>query len=257
MGDIKSVKKRMIFAAVAAALMLLISSICLAITAQTPLPVFAARKIPIYRVNTQNNFVSLTFDAAWGADKTQGILDILDEYEIKCTFFLVSFWMEAHPDMVREIALRGHEIGTHSATHPDMTKLSEKQIQQELLGSIKIIEDLTGRKVTLFRAPFGAYDNKLLTVTEELKLFTIQWDVDSLDWKGLSAKEIASRIQKAKKGSIILCHNNSDNILAALHLIIESVRVKGLSFVPVGQLIYASNYYIDGAGEQHSTNQKN
>lgn len=257
MGDLKSHKRRLNFASFITALTLFVFSLWLALAAQTSLPVFAARKIPIYRVNTPNNFVSITFDAAWGADKTQGILDILDEYDIKCTFFLVSFWMEAHPDMVREIAARGHEIGTHSATHPNMTKLSAEQIKEELKGSIKIIEDLTGRKVTLFRAPFGAYDNKLMSVTEELGLFTIQWDVDSLDWKGLSATEIGLRVQKSKKGSIILCHNNSDNILAALPLIIHTAIVKGLKFVPVGQLIYTANYYIDSAGEQHSTNQNN
>ncbi|MEG1804357.1 MAG: polysaccharide deacetylase family protein [Clostridia bacterium] len=232
--------------------MAIISTISFAlslINAQTE--VFAqVRKIPVYKVDTQKSCISLTFDAAWGSDKTQGILDLLDKYQIKCTFFLVSFWIKANPELVKEIDKRGHEIGTHSATHPDMTKLSKEKMLEELTDSCNRITELTGKKVRLFRPPFGAYNNTLISVAESLNLITIQWDCDSLDWKGSSALEIATRAQRASKGSIILCHNNSDNIIKAIPLIVEVARNKGLKIIPVGELIY-QHYYVDSQGVQH------
>lgn len=211
---------------------------------------------PIYCVETERRVVSLTFDAAWGSDKTLAILDILDEYNVKATFFLVGFWIRANPELVREIARRGHEIGTHSMTHPEMSKLSYEKMLYELNESAKMITDLTGDKVEVFRPPFGDYNNELIRACGEAKLYAIQWDVDSLDWKGLSAAQIASRCQKAAKGSIILFHNNSDNIVQALPVVIVALRTKGLGFAPVGELIYRDNYVIDNSGRQLSAKAK-
>ncbi|MBQ2723719.1 MAG: polysaccharide deacetylase family protein [Clostridia bacterium] len=210
--------------------------------------VFAnTRLVPVYKVKRQDNKIAISFDAAWGADKTLGILDICDQYGVKVTFFLVSFWMEAYPDMVAEIARRGHEIGTHSKTHPQMSKLSKEEIKEELTYSVGQIVAITGQEVTLFRPPFGDYDNKLIDVATSLNLATIQWSVDSLDWKGLSGQEIATRVQKAKPGDIILCHNNSDHILDALPAIFQWAKIKGLEFVTIGQLLH-QNYTIEKDG---------
>lgn len=208
------------------------------------------RKVPIYCVDRNDGYVAISFDAAWGADKTQKIMDVCDFYGVKATFFLVGFWMEKYPQMVAEIAARGFEIGTHSATHPQMSKLTAEQCQTELTSSCKQIFELTGRPVTLFRPPFGDYNNTLLEICESLGLFAIQWSVDSLDWKGLTAEQIAVRVQKAQSGDIILCHNNSDHIVEALPLIFEWAKLKGLKFCPIGQLIYTENYTIDGTGKQ-------
>ena len=141
-------------------------------------------------------------------------------------------------------------IGTHSETHPKMGSLSAEKITQELSSSMKKITDLTGKEVKLFRAPFGDYSNRLLEVAEGMGLSTIQWDVDSLDWKGISAVELANRVQKAKSGSIILCHNNSEHIVEALPIIFEALKAKGLEFVTVDSLIYYKDFYIDHAGKQ-------
>ena len=209
------------------------------------------KKVPIYKVDTQNKVVSLTFDAAWGADKTLGILDILDQYDIKATFFLVGFWIDNFNDMVKEISSRGHEIGTHSETHAHMPTLSSTQIRDELSTSSKKITALTGQKVELFRPPFGDYNNTLLTECEQMGIVPIQWDVDSLDWKGLSAWQIHDRVaKKADNGSIILFHNNSNNILEALPLVIQTLQLKKFSFAPVGQIIYKTNWYVDANGVQ-------
>lgn len=211
-----------------------------------------SRLVPIYCVDRDDNYVAISFDAAWGADKTRKIMDVCDAYNVKATFFLVGFWIDKFPDMVAEISARGFEIGTHSDTHPQMSKLSEQQVRSELTTSCRKLVDITGNPVKVFRPPFGDYNNRLLNVATDLGLYTVQWSVDSLDWKGLSAVQIAERVQKAKSGDIILCHNNSDHIVEALPLIFEALQLKGLKFCPVGELIYFDDYYIDGSGKQIS-----
>ncbi len=215
------------------------------------------RKVPVYCVDRSDNYVAISFDAAWGADKTRQIMDVCESYNVKATFFLVGFWIDKYPEMVAEISSRGFEIGTHSETHPQMSKLDEKKINSELTSSCRKIADITGKPVQLFRPPFGDYNNRLLNVADELGLYTIQWSVDSLDWKGLSAVQIAERVQKAQSGDIILCHNNSDHIVEALPLIFEALQLKKLKFCTVGELIYTDNYYIDGTGKQISKSNGN
>ncbi len=208
------------------------------------------RLVPIYCVDRSDGLVGISFDAAWGADKTTQIMDICEQYGVKATFFLVGFWVDKYPSVTRQIALRGFEIGTHSQTHPQMSKLSADEMKAQLVDSSKKIFELTAQPITLFRAPFGDYDNRLLTVAGELGLYTIQWSVDSLDWKGLSASQIAERVQKAQSGDIILCHNNSDHIVEALPLMLEALRLKGLTACSIGEMIYKSDYYIDSGGKQ-------
>ena len=214
---------------------------------------YAPRKVPIYCVDTSEKRVAISFDAAWGADKTEDILSILDEFDVNATFFLVGFWVDEYGEIVKKIDEAGCEIGTHSNTHPDMVNLSKESIKEELTTSIEKIESVTGKDVTLFRAPFGSYNNTLLDVTDELGLKTIQWDVDTLDWKGLSASEMNNRVvSKVKNGSIILMHNNSDNILDGLRLILTTLKNKGYTIGCVSDLIYADNYTIDRNGIQHT-----
>jgi polysaccharide deacetylase family sporulation protein PdaB len=209
------------------------------------------RKLPIYSVSTEEKKVAISFDAAWGADKTEGILELLEEYDVQATFFLVGFWVEEYPDKVKAIDEKGHEIGTHSNTHPDMALLDEQAVKDELSLSMEKITKVTGKEVKLFRPPYGSYNDNLITVADNLGLKTIQWDTDSLDWKGLSATNIANRVvQKVKNGSIILMHNNSDNILPALRLILSQLSQKGYEITSIGNLIYETNYTIDHQGVQ-------
>ncbi len=212
----------------------------------------AVRKLPVYSVETDEKKVAITFDAAWGADKTKEIMDICESEGIKATFFLVGFWVEKYPELTKEIYERGFEIGTHSMTHPNMPKLTKEKITDELLTSIKLIERSAGCKVRLFRPPFGDYDNKLISVCEELKIQTVQWDVDTLDWKGIPPAEIVQRVEKlVKKGSIILCHNNGKYITKALPLIISALKGRGYEFVKAGELIYTEDFTIDHTGRQY------
>lgn len=210
------------------------------------------RKLPIYSVETEEKAVALSFDASWGADKTQDILDTLTRYDIKANYFVVSFWAEKYPDMLKKLGDSGRvEIGTHSNTHPHMPKLSRNQIELELTASVNIIEKCTEKNVELFRPPFGDYNDTLLEEAEKLGLYTIQWDVDTLDWKDLSAQAIAERVlNNVKNGSIVLMHNDGKNTVSALPLIIEGLKNKGYSFTTIGDLIYREGYEIDHTGRQ-------
>lgn len=210
------------------------------------------RKIPIYRVARPEKTVALTFDAAWGADKTEGIMKTLREYEADATFFLVGFWVENNAEMAKKIAENGFEIGTHSNTHAHMSRLSKDQCVEDLRQSIRKIESIAGVKPTLFRAPFGEYNNALIEAAESLNIKTIQWDVDSLDWMDKTTLEITQRVlNRVKEGSIVLFHNNSDHILDALPLVLERLKMRGFKCVRVSELIYHDNYVIDSRGEQH------
>ena len=212
----------------------------------------APRLVPIYNVDIKDKKVAITFDSAWGADKTLRIIEILKQYNANATFFLVGFWAEEYPEMVKALDDAGIEIGTHSNTHPDFTTLSENDMRLELQTSIDTIKKITNKDIKLFRAPFGAYNNTLLNLTDSMGLKTIQWDVDTLDWKGLSGLEICERVMnRVKSGSIILNHNNADHVLDALPLVLERLINAGYEVVSVGELIYWEDYYIDTLGIQH------
>lgn len=212
---------------------------------------YASRRLPIYRVARDDKLIAISFDCAWGDEYTQKLLENMELYGVKCTFFMVSFWAEKYPDDVKEIIKYGHEIGTHSKTHSHMSKQSAEIIDEELIYSCKVIEGLTNEKVQLFRAPFGEYNNLLIERAENLGLYTIQWDVDSLDWKDLSANEIALRvISKVKSGSIILCHNNGKHTAESLPLIFADLINKGYKFVKISDLIYKNNYQMMNDGTQ-------
>ncbi|MBQ7407828.1 MAG: polysaccharide deacetylase family protein [Clostridia bacterium] len=213
------------------------------------------REIPIYSVERNDKRIALSFDCAWGNEYTQTLLDEMNNYGVTCTFFAVSFWAEKYPDDLKNIVSQGHEVGTHSKTHSHMSKLTQVEIDNELSYSKQVIEQITGQRVTLFRAPFGEYNNLLIERAREAGLFTIQWDVDSLDWKDLSAQDIAKRIiSKVKPGSIILCHNNGLHTAESLPLIFSALIANGYEFVKISDLIYKDNYDITNEGKQVKTN---
>ena len=211
----------------------------------------SSRLLPIYSVETDEKKVAISFDCAWGAEYTDKLLESMQKNDVRCTFFAVQFWIEKYPEYAQKIVAAGHEIGTHSRTHPYMSKLSKAQILDELTTSAQAIEKTTGQKVKLFRPPYGDYNNTLIEACGELGLYPIQWDVDSLDWKNLSAQEIALRIiNGVKSGSIILCHNNGLHTAEALPMIFSTLKNRGFTFVPISELIYTENYTIDHNGRQ-------
>lgn len=247
------VKRRAIIIAVLAALVLALAMTGVYYTGAAAIyNNVSPKKVPIYSVETDEKAVALTFDAAWGADKTLGILETVEKKDAKATFFLVGFWAEKYETELKKLSQSDRiEIGTHSATHPYMSKLSRTQMELELSTSKSLIESISGRKVELFRPPYGDYSDTLLNVAKDQGLYTIQWDVDSLDWKGLSKEQIAQRVVSGcRNGSIVLMHNDGKHTLEALPIIIDGLRAKGFTFKTVGELIYKDNYTIDHTGRQ-------
>ena len=216
------------------------------------------RKLPIYCVETEENKIAVTFDAAWSAEDTDEIIGILKNHNAKATFFAVGDWVEKNPEAVKKLYNAGHEIGNHSDTHPSFSQINREEIKSEILNCNKKIERITGVEPKLVRAPSGDYDNKSIEVTESLDMKMIQWDVDSLDWKKLSVDEMYGRgVSKTQKGSILLFHNGAENTPEALDKILEKLEKDGYEFVTVSELIYWDNYDIDHMGRQAKTTNNN
>ena len=212
------------------------------------------REIPIYYVDTPEKVCAISFDAAWGNEQTNALLDTLDKHHVKTTFFLVKQWVDSYPDSVKEIAARGHEIGNHSATHPHMAQLDDDKQREEITACNKAVEALTGHSPTLFRAPYGEYDNKLIRNLRDLDMYCVQWNIDSLDWKDPPADEIVSRIsEQLCPGSIILLHNGAKNTPEALPRLIEAILEKGYRIVPISELLPEGEYTTDHEGKMIST----
>ncbi|NLZ25554.1 MAG: polysaccharide deacetylase family protein [Clostridiales bacterium] len=215
------------------------------------------RKVPVYGVEVPGDekVIALTFDAAWGADKTLEIIKILKEYDAEGTFFLVGFWIDKYPEETKAIAEAGLEIGNHSNNHLNMSKLSETEIRKEIETVNERLVNLTGKRPVYFRPPYGDYNNRLIDTVVDLGMVPVQWSIDTLDWKGLSGKEIAERVlPKAKSGDIVLFHNNSDHVLDALPIILLGLKNKGFKCVGLSKLVMTENYYIDNNGIQHIKN---
>ena len=229
-------------------------SLCYAISpAETAVAVVAGkRELPIYSVAQEDKKIAISFDASWGADKTIAILDILDKYNVKTTFFLVGGWVEKYPDMVKEIFARGHEIGNHSDTHPHMSQLSEQGIRDELRIMSDRVERLTGVRPTLFRPPYGDYNNRVIQVSRAEGYEAVQWSIDSLDWKDRGTEDIIKQCtHRVDNGDIVLFHNDSNDIVNALPSVIQYYQGLGFEIIPVSQLLLSGEYTIDVQGKQH------
>ena len=210
-----------------------------------------ARKLPIYSVRTDEKKIAITFDAAWSAEDTDELIEILKKNNAKATIFAVGDWVEKNPEAVKKFHKSGHEMANHSDTHAAFSKISREEIKQEVLNCNKKIEAITGISPKLVRAPSGDYDNKSIEVTESLNMKMIQWDCDSLDYQKLSVDEIYNRItNNVQNGSIVLFHNGVENTPDALDKILTKLEKDGYEFVTVSELIYWDNYTIDHTGRQ-------
>ena len=209
------------------------------------------RQLPIYCVKRDNKAVSLTFDAAWGNEDTQQLIDIFEKYGIKATFFVVGEWVDKYPESVKALSDAGHEVMNHSDDHAHFAQLSSQQIISNITACNEKIAAVTGVTPTLFRAPYGEYDDNVISTINSMGIHTIQWDVDSLDWKDLSADEIYRRVtSRVQPGSIVLFHNAALHTPEALPSIIEYLLQNGYDIVPVSEIILSGDYYIDHTGRQ-------
>ena len=203
-------------------------------------------------MDRKDNLASISFDAAWGNEDTQQIIDILAKYDVKATFFVVGEWVDKYPESVLALHNAGHEIMNHSDTHPHMTQLSADDMIKQVEGCSSKIEKVTGVKPNLFRPPYGDYNDSVISTLKNAGYYTIQWDVDSLDWKELSAEQITKRVlDKTQPGSIVLFHNAALHTPEALPMILESLKAKDIQLVKISELIYYDNYNIDHTGQQY------
>lgn len=211
------------------------------------------RELPIYCVETEKPQVALSFDAAWGNEDTGRILDILAKYDVKVTFFMTGGWIESYPEDVKKIAEAGHDLGNHSENHKQMSQLTKQDCIEELKGPHDKVKELTGIEMNLFRPPYGDYNNTVIEAAKDTGYYTIQWDVDSLDWKDYGVDAIINKVCNHKhlgNGSIILCHNGAKYTADALEALIIGLQEEGYEFVPLSKLILKENYHMDVEGRQ-------
>lgn len=217
----------------------------------------STRQLPIYCVQKDYKVLSISFDAAWGNEDTQQLIGILDKYNVKATFFVVGEWVDKYPESVKALHDAGHEVMNHSNHHDHLSQLGRDEIIADCNACNDKIEAVTGVRPTLIRPPYGEYDDNVITSIRAAGMEPIQWDVDSLDWKDLSAAEITKRVTgKVQAGSIVLFHNAALHTPEALPTILETLLGQGYTFVPISQLIlpgeYNVDYTIDHTGRQCS-----
>lgn len=191
--------------------------------------------------NQQLPEIALTFDDGPSPGYTNTILAILERYHIHATFFELGVWVQRYPDLARAVFADGDVIGDHTWGHPDLTKLGNDQINQQLANTRDIIQQATGVRTALFRPPYGAYTRRVLDLAAALQFSTIVWSVDPRDWSRPGTDAIISRVVNAtQNGSIILLHDGGGDrsqTVAALPTIIEQLQQRGFTFVTIPQLL--------------------
>lgn len=213
------------------------------------------RELPIYCVETEEPKVALSFDAAWGNEDTEQILEVLAKHNVHVTFFMTGGWVESYPDDVKAIYEAGHDLGNHSQNHKNMSQLSEDACREELMSVHNRVKELTGYDMFLFRPPYGDYDNEVIRAAKDCGYYSIQWDVDSLDWKDYGVDSILTTVCDHKhlgSGSIILCHNGATYTAQALDALLTNLQEQGYQVVPVSELILREDYHMDYEGRQIS-----
>ena len=211
----------------------------------------AQRQLPIYSVERKEKLCSISFDAAWGNEDTQHLIDILAKYNVKTTFFVVGDWVDKYPESVKALHDAGHEVMSHSDHHDHYNSLSTSQIVADIQTSCDKIEAVTGSCPTLIRCPYGEYDDHVISAVRSLGMEPIQWDVDSLDWKDYDADTIYQRVtSRVQPGSIVLFHNAALHTPEALPRILEYLINDGYTVLPISQLILTGDYTIDHTGRQ-------
>ena len=207
--------------------------------------------LPIYNVKTEEKKVALTMNCAWNANDIDSILKTLEENDVKITFFMVGDWIEKYPEEVKKIYEAGHEIGSHSDTHPHVNNLSYEENIEEIEKSNDKIEKITGSRTNLYRTPYGEYNATVLQAAQDKGYYTIQWNLDTLDYTGLTGNEMWNRIKdKLGPGDIILMHNGTEHTADSLGMLLKNIKEKGLEVTKISELIYKENYTIDVNGTQ-------
>lgn len=188
-----------------------------------------------YSGNTESNKISLMINVYWGTEYLDDMLEILDRYEVKTTFFVGGTWAVKESDMLKKIYDAGHEIGNHGYSHKDQDKLNREQNKNEILTTHTLVNDLIGVNMDLFAPPSGAYNKTTVEVATELGYKTIMWTRDTVDWRDKNEEVIYKRaIKDAKGGDLILMHPTACTLLA-LERIIVSLQEQGFVLTTVSE----------------------
>ncbi|GAB6137599.1 polysaccharide deacetylase family protein [Halanaerobaculum tunisiense] len=200
-------------------------------------PVFRQQVEPYYQGPTDQQVASLTINVAWGQEYIPELLDILDEYDVKATFFFVGTWVEKYPELTQEIKQRGHELGNHGFEHLHPKQLSKEELKDLILDNQKLIQQIADYKTDLFAPPYGEVDDRVAKIASEIGYKTIMWSVDTIDWQRPQPEVIIQRVtDKIKPGGIILLHPTQPTV-KALPQIITRLREQGYQLETVSQLL--------------------
>jgi probable sporulation protein (polysaccharide deacetylase family) len=193
--------------------------------------------VPIYRGNPEKKQMALMINVAWGTEYIEGILKTLDEFHVKATFFLDGTWTTENPGVAKQIVERGHEVGNHAYTHPDMSALDAASQLRQIARTNQAIQKATGVTPKLFAPPSGAYNDTTVKTAHGQKLRTILWTLDTIDWKKPPASTIVNRVlPRAENGALVLMHP-TEPTREALRIVVQGLQKKGYGLVTVSTLL--------------------
>ena len=208
----------------------------------------------IWGVNRNDSKIAFTMDCGSHNRYVPRILDVLDQYNVKITFFVTGKFAAANPDLVREMSARGHEIGNHSWNHPNFDDLNKEEIYSEVTRTSDLLEAITGKPVTLFRPPYGHLSGQARSIVNALGMQAIRWTHESMDARkeASEANSLKYATKDMQGGSIILTHTSAGCTLAVLDQILQFYQDNGFEVVPVSQLLLEGNTAVDENGIQYS-----
>lgn len=189
----------------------------------------------IYRNGYSQDCVSLTFNVYENAEVVERILDILDEFDAKATFFIGGIWAEKNESCLKKIIEKGHELGNHGYFHKDHSKLSRQGNKEEITACNKLVEAATGYKISLFAPPSGAYSKTTLSVALELGMKTVLWSRDTIDWRDSDVSVIYTRATKNVGGGDIVLMHPKEHTANALKDIINEYKRQSLRLITVSE----------------------
>jgi peptidoglycan/xylan/chitin deacetylase (PgdA/CDA1 family) len=205
----------------------------------TPTPSVAPSKASYSSCQVDGPYIAMTFDDGPHPAFTPRLLDMLKTRGIKATFFLIGQNAAAYPDIVRRIAAEGHEIGNHTWSHPQLTKLKPASLREEVERTSSTIAEIIGKPLVVMRPPYGATSDYINHwINREFGMKVILWSVDPLDWKYRNSASVERRILAgARPGAIILSHDIHATTVAAMPEVFDRLLAKGYKFVTVSELI--------------------
>ncbi len=208
--------------------------------------------MPVCRVGTEDKVVALTFDTAFGdADYTGQILTALKDENAPATFFVMGLWAQEYPEEVDAMVQNGCEIASHSMSHTKYTELPETEMLADASDASELIFDMTGFDSDLIRLPYGAFNTQTIMALQGQGYIPMKWSLDSRDWKGYDASQIADTVlSEVESGDIIMFQNNMAATPEALPAVIAGLKEQGFTLVTVSDLLLSGEYYVDEDGTQ-------